>query len=534
MKRFTRSAWTLLLGTVLLALGACSQDLEYARAIPADALYVVSVDAKALAEKADLDSEKHKPLIDEVLSVLQDTELRARLSQDPGASGLKFSSPAFIFGSQSYIAGLFKVKNESDLEHLITQSLMQVQPSAGLQQENGFRYTLSGERQEIVLAFDSERFLIVSALVDSISPLTVTRQLMAQARDASVLPTPLFTAMNRGEADVRFGINYGELINMAQQFRQEMETSTDSLPPAIDSMLREELWKGLHYVGRLAFDDGQAKLTLSLQTENERAQDWLDKGYAFYRPLEHEYAKYFPANAILYGAVGINGAATTDLITAMPPLREVFDVFRTEYQVDIEKLLLSLNGDLALGMQSLNMQGTHFAAYASLRDTAPLRDLLRTFLTQPADSAALSSEAPDHTHDLGCDHDPLIENNNFVESENGEFVYSGNGQIIHMGFEGNRFYLTNKPGGQWTESQTNVLEAPYAQELKGATMFYAFNVQPLTPLLAFLGDAGGQVGKVSHLSIYGTQDREVILDLRFVDKKTNALKQLVGILETLQ
>lgn len=533
VKRFARSAWALLVALVVVGLSSCSQDVEYARSIPADASVVVSVDLESLAKKGDFSSPENKKVFDQIFDELRrggEEDMNSTfdaLFEDPKATGLKFSEPIYFYGAKGYVGFVAKVRDEKKLAEVIEGIIKVEGLRARIEEGKGFRYVFDPENP-MAIAFDSERFVVLTDMerdpsVTAPSALERLEAMMAQDRKASMIGTPQFTQMLERKGDIRAVVNYGDLLGL---MRDELSAGA----PAVDKMIGQYDWRKVFYIARLSFESGKIALQMDTYTENAEIQALYERNLKVLHTVQGTFAKYFPASSFLYGSVGVNGSALLDALASTPVYAELTDSI-DRMGIPLREAIGAIDGDVALGVSGIDLTGVDLSAYASVKDSEAVRKLLLALVAKPDTTAVVEEEAPLEEDDYMHSHMATPEG--LRQTESGEFVYRGLGMDLYMGIKDDVFYLTSVEGRQLVPQSKDVTTTAYADAVKGAKAFYVLNVQAFAPMLALMGPAGAQVGKISYVSVT-SENLGGLIEVQFTDKKTNALKQLVEIFKAVQ
>lgn len=508
--------WSFLLVATLGIFSCSKQNIDYASVIPADATVVVAVHGKELYEKGDLGSSENKMILDEFINSVSD-ESTGLLLREPQESGIDLSYPIFYFLGSDLMQGVVaKVDSEEKVAQLMSKK------TSTVKQTNGFRYIEDGG---MTLAFDDKRVLILMEYGEANIETLLTETFKRQPAE-SVLATEHFKKVYDRKAEIKSFVSYQTLIN---------STLLRNLPESTAEAMSEKDFSDVYYTISLGFEAGKAKLLYGVSTKNKEYNSLLEQSNKASLSPSKEFFKYFESKVPFFLNVALDGAEQSKAMRAFYPAQFQQQLVEA-LGVSPFTLFEAVRGDVSLGVHSISQSGVNLSVYARLADEAPLRTFIdslpRANSDAPVDEKADEMFYP-YTSQGGL---------SVIDADN--FSYSmGDDSKINFGFRDKVFYLSFAQGegkNLWTEVSEDVSKASNVNDILGNSAAVFYNIEALleTPLikgiLMMLGnDTLEQVQKLSAITVASTSDMGAEVEVRFTNKKENALKQIVDIVRTI-
>lgn len=495
------------LAVLIVFLAACSNQSEYTNAIPADASAVVSMNLKALADKAGLSDKENEATKQKMLEALKSGMNAATFQQlekvikVPSASGLDPEAPVYIFSSPQFSNGAFvaKISNEDDLKASL-DAMVKEQICQPISEADGYSFTtISGN----LLAFNKTTVILIAE--QGTSQLEETKKvitnLMSQTADNSISKSGAFQKMLKQNNDINF------FVSMATIPAEYTRQISIGLPAEVKP-------EDVTLIGGLNFEKGKIALRTENYTENDAVKALLKKQLESFGKTNNSFVKYFPASTLAFFNIGVKGEKLYNLLSENQEFRNTVSIAKA---AEVKELFSSFNGDISAGLINVTMNSAPtFLAYADIKNGNALEALYK------------------NKQALG-----LKKGEDILELSKGEYVYKTRGMNIFFGIKDKQMYATNDEllyKGIGKSAEKSIKDAPYASDMKGKTVFMALNAEAMLelPVVKMMVGFGGEEFKtyfslasnVSYLSISSEGETSEI-DLCLKDKDVNALKQIV-------
>lgn len=352
----------LMLVMVLALLSSCSKVPNYAKVIPDDALLVVRIDAKQLAEKSGIgENDKVKK---KFKAALKDADLSRGLRnkvedllEDPSATGIDLSQPLFVYVAQDdsdVKAGIVGgVSSKDDLTELLNGLAKEADVDKVVEEKE---YNYFSEGKECIVFADSWFYFgqknwdeDVEDYADDIS------SLFAKEAKNSIVETEDFQKMCSANGVAQLLLS-GKGMGSIRDFKEISEL----MPKDLDI---EEV----AYLMDLTIDNGEAALTTEVLSKSDEWKDYLAKYDDLMGDVNGDLLQYIGKDGLAIFA-NINGENAYDELKEFGLFKEM----GSEERDMVKKVLRSINGDVAFGMTDFNMEKgiPVVAAYLQTKDNS--------------------------------------------------------------------------------------------------------------------------------------------------------------------
>lgn len=500
------------LAVLIVFVSSCSQKTEYTNAIPADATQLVSINLKALAEKAGINDKENKESLKKLTDAMKSGMNAATFQQlesvmqDPSKSGLEVTAPIYLFSAPTfdYTTVAAKVSNEDDLKNFL-EVAQKEQISTTIDSGDGYSFTtIDGQA---LLAFNANTFLAVSynnpADLDKIKE-GITA-LLKQTEENSIVKNPAFKKMQKMNGDVNMFVSPSGLMGAyAKQLNYGLPTNIDL--------------KDLIILGSFSFEKGKIEMQIEYSTENAELKAMFDKQMKSTCPIENTFIKFFPKSTVALLSLGINGEEMYNVLQENEQFRNEFSITKA---AEVKNLFSVFQNDLTIGLINVTMNNApSFLAYASVKNSAPLK-------------AIYEKKA-----ELG-----LKKGEDIVKLSEDEYVYKSRNMNIFFGVRNKQMYATNdellyKSIGKAVDP--SIKDTDFASGLKGKRSAFVINAEAVLqlPVVKMMVEYGGQeyntyyslANNISYLEAVSDGDKATIT-LQLKDKDVNALKQIVNFIK---
>lgn len=557
----------------MLGIFSCSQrNIDYARVIPNDAEMVVALELEKLYDKSGLDPKAlptslesgladHGPLLDLMykgkesgvalnyplylfvlkgqdvdsismgLDSLSDTTsymaVDTAISSDLTEEEEEYYEEEDLYDGNNmaldvHVAVVAKLSDRDKFEKMLlsTESLSEVSLS-----ENYKIYSYEGS----YIVIDQERVLVLDQI-------DLVPTLMAQSKEQSFIAGKAFEKMEKQAGDIRLSFPLNTIFH--NSLNDVAHLSAMGLPTSWYTNLieRYDLDK-IYWLGSLAFEPGKAVLDVAVHSDDDVYSADLQQSLQAILKPDGAFHKFFAKESLFFAHFGIDGARLLEYLMSK---QEVSDtLLEIEKGIDLKGLLSSIKGDVTLGMSDIDLSegASDFRIYMQLEDEKPLR----AYIAQLEQSTIKDKEESDDEKGWGLISDP-----SFTKIDDDNYLY-------HNGLFGTGFSFKDKrmclslvanaksiPNVWEAVSGDDISDQPLVKPILNRNVSVVYNnlatlsSPALAPILAFAPrKIVSELRKISGLRSYSVSGSEQRLEILMADEKTNALKQLVGIIEAL-
>lgn len=485
-----------LIALLAVAAAACTPRGDYRNAIPADAAMVVSADLPSLAEKSGLAGENGRELV-QSLSAMMKSELKGyetlvdEIVKNPSESGLDLTSAAYLFSEAhaKRVGVLLRVGDEAKLERLL-QALAGKGVCPSPSDGDGCRYVAMGRG---LAAYTPDAFLVLvqDRTGDASALLHPASMLLRNTGEDGFTATGAFRRMEEKTNDV------------------VMYYNLDILP--VDAGAVKMGWpadvnlKDIQQLATVDFESGRAVLdAVSLTDSTVWKKLYGNYTYTF-RPLDGTYLDKLPRNAPLCWMVNTLGTEMYDCLSANTLLRNM--LANPMMPVDIERIIKSVKGDVAVALTDLNTLG--FVLYADVTDKAFMQEFehLKTL-------AALSNGRL-KVSPAGADAYQL------------KYTAMALPVTLWVGVKDNRLCVTNKPELFHAAAPAQTLrDAEWAGQVPGKTLSLSVNLAAFAEMLAAGGQNLPMLAALDYATVQSPDGLTVHMEVVAKDRGKNILETL--------
>ena len=433
---------------LMLGLASCSKK-DYMTVIPADATFVAQINLADLAEQADL---QNAPVIRTLKGYVgliasgEEKEMVKAVLDDPSIIGVDFAAPAYVFETIDHHWGLVLCVKDNDHLDETFKVLAKQQIAAKPTERDGLMWT--SLLDDINIAYDNQRLLILTAHSESAAPNALKRQmsqLFEQDKDLSFFETDKMLKLESTDAPISI---YSRMAALPQDMVQQM---TGFLPKGVRSADVEVCISA-------DFREGNAVLRATMFSDNEKIQQLFEQADENMYKIQGDYLGAASDHSFAWISVGCQGEWLHNLLKQSEQAKQA--LFMLERGIDIEQMLRSIDGDVTFVLPSEpaaeGFAKTDFIAMATVKNS--------DFLSDVAD---WQRSARDYGITL---------------SEKGKNQYLLKAQDMQMewGVDGETLYFTTPNAVlQKAFSQNGSLLSAYKDEIKDSQFFALVNMQAL-------------------------------------------------------
>lgn len=505
----------LLLFIVGATLFSCSRKNEHAERIPADAIFVASINLQNLVDKSGYTAEDARILgaefAEEAQSSLSPEQIKyfQKLIADPREAGLSLKAPVYVFSSPDISFALVaQVDSESKLETFIRESFKTGGKEVNISTQDGYHFVNLNNIG--LLGYDNRSCIVTFGKATGRDvQLKHLGEAMKRKGSESITKHSAYKEMEQEQGDLRMFYSLGGMMDMAMQGYG-----------ALGASMAREIYSfnidSCYAINSIAFEAGKLTYAQRIHTENLKAKQSLEEIYKIAKPSSGEFIKYFPASSLAFLNIGLDGNKLLKLISG-GSLGVILAMAEAE-GVNFSTPIASLDGDITIGLMELHEDYVGATLMAKLNDEQPMVSLLDYFYTQ----------AVEQEGEVDAD---------FVKIDNQNYQTIIDKMTISFGVKDNIFYISSLPTEQtWQEHKQNASEMPEGQLLGKSPSVLLVNIAQILKVDRIARELAGeplikhQVEKLVSLTSCYNDKNISSTELHFKDAKTNALKQLVDMI----
>jgi len=504
MKRTLVLRFTTLLMLVIFV-SACSKKTEYTNVIPNNISAVVSINVKAIFNKAGLDQKNNHGLKQKMIDALkQDLDAKIfeqaqKIINNPSESGLDLNAPLYLFTSPTFTTPVVvaKVRNYKKLNSLI-QTLSADQVCQPIAKKNNYHFTSFDNN---LLIFNKSAVLLITLndKFDLEKAKSIADNLMKRKDKQNITNTPNIKKALKGNNDINF---FTSLAAIPKAYNGIMRIA---IPTQINS---EEI----NISGSLNFENGKINLQFKNSSSDPKVNALLEKRSAFIHPLNGTFIKDFPISVFAFLNINVNGRELFNMIHNNPDFQNNISLAQ---ESEIKKVFDAINGDIAIGLTDLTLTGMpSFIAFAEVKNEKVLNTLF--------DNMKLFGLPPGSV---------------LKKTDNNHYIFND----LYIGIRNKKeMYITNNKtiGSNINQVPTkSLVNAPYATDIKGKKIFFALDMNSLlnlstTKVLSTFGGNQYQLyslmaSQISYIEGFNGKEGDTEIHLMLKNKEENALKQIL-------
>ncbi|MGL4852390.1 MAG: DUF4836 family protein [Phocaeicola sp.] len=508
MNKVYSSLWLVF---VLLFLAACSPKSDYTQAIPKGATAVVAIDLQNIASKSGLSSNEGESAASNLTQLLKSGLqgdaflLVEKIVKTPSELGLSLTDKVYLFTAPDGSAQLFlgKVSDKKKIETLF-DLLAKSQICTPIREEDGCSFTQIGE---LLCVFNRSALFVLHSPAGHAANFKGTLfSWLRQEQGEGFTASSDFEALSQAKGEI------SAVINMAILPREVTMPFRMGMPATLKL-------EDLKYHVDISFEPGKSIVHCKSLTVNPDWQSFFEQTQQFTAPINGTLLDLFPGNTLFTFSGNFQGGKAYELLCKNPAIRQYIN----NPMINVEGIFRAIQGDFVLGYSSLAT--AYYLGYAEVTHTDFLQSIeaLRPLLALTAGQMQLNS--------LGVN----------------QYEFRSGRNYTWFGVKDGLLYVTNnrtwadEAGRRYGASLRNLPWASTAHENRFVT---ALNVNELirqTHRSRYIEQQLGVSGKLffdlliepcDYVTLSTPHTTEAILELSLKDKKSNALQQLIGNLQT--
>jgi len=337
--------WLALLCVGIILFTSCEKTVTSSQlgAIPADAMFVVSVEGEKLTKKGGLDNLKDYKFFQKISEEINQLEPSVQkfvneLIADPKSSGLD-TKQSYIYAVNRnngfYGSGVFKVDNLSVFDKHVAE-LVKLERNISIEDKGDYKL-ISPDRTVAFVWNESLLFILGGELND-----VNYKELFTLPEDKSILSQSDFQTFIKQSHDVGFWCSYKQLVDMLGN------VSGEQLPAIFDDFSNTFVHS---YVN---FENGEIKFTGKMSPQSK--VDEFNKKYpVIKKDFNDKLLGDFPETSYFSLKLSVNWSEYLKLITETMPSTGDYQVDQIKFMLSnpaVQTVLDALGGDLLFSVYS--------------------------------------------------------------------------------------------------------------------------------------------------------------------------------------
>lgn len=511
-----------------LFITSCSKSTELSDSIPADAVYIVNFDNKALIEKSEYDIFQN-PVVQQGINMykafLRDQDKVAMLDEflkDPNSIGLDVKKDFYFYTNYKTYGFLLGVNDSEKFRNALLKFLP-IKEEDILKEDNV--YTISPESM-VTVAWDKNKLLF---LVDMTAvygragndPASIDLKNQAidqikQDKDNSINSVKSFAGFIQKKKDISVFYNLdgmGNMFNMISPSAVPME----KLMP-LQGMV--EQFKGVSMGMYTSFEKGEVKVAGEYYYDSDETEKkFKDIVLGTMGDIKGDQLKYVGENPLFVMSTNMKGEGIYQYLTQLGFLdllqKEISGPITME---QVEQLIKNVEGDFTFAVTSLEEKkidmselGEDFYFHEDITQTVP--------------NIMLFAEMKD-ANSLLSFIKGLLDEGSYAEVSSSVILYQTSGMKFYIGVNDNTFFVTNSDYVYENLNNTG-LNNYYAGRIKNKMMYMGGELESLKPYVEESRDFRMLAGFINEMGKYeiATTSGELSAEgkLEFKNKDKNSL-----------
>ncbi|MGP1436377.1 MAG: DUF4836 family protein [Phocaeicola sp.] len=347
---------SLMLLLLVFTLTNCSSKSNYTSVIPKNASLVIGFDFRAMYEKSGVKGTKEGEQLIEFFTKLLISQFGNEKNikeyiENPEKTGLKLTDKVYVFSSyQSKFFGLvMHVSSVSRLKKLIESENKQ------LNKESGIYYQVE---DNAVIAFNSNTLLIVSSQYPS--DIGLKDQAIMLMKEES---------KENSSSEIKQVIEKKDDIDLYLDLNCVPDEYLSEVKMGLPADFKPE---DVKFFASVIFEKGRVNIKLNNITKSPKIVDIFNQLSKVTSQINGKFMSLFPSNTLLWLGSNIKGKELLDLLEQNPAIKN--NIQFSEIPVDLERVISSIQGDVAIGINSFATPS--FTIYAEINDDTFLQNTL--------------------------------------------------------------------------------------------------------------------------------------------------------------
>lgn len=347
---------------IVMLVSSCDKS-DYVDAVPKNASLVVEVNMADIADKGGIAESKLFASVKSNLDYVVSGDDKAKLIElldNPEKMGIDFTVPVYAFTASGSLGIVARVADEGSFEdflNILTKQGFAVPPT----ERDGAKWVSLLDEFDMVYKDD---ILLITMPLESDGSAMNKRNAAAWIsldEDESFISTEHYERMQEAKGDIIAYFSVNEYVGK----------------------LRTLMFKDLHNadvsaLASLSFEDGCAKMKASLYGTDDKVKDSIKKCGKNMRKISGQYIDSPMEDFMAWFCCNVDGNWLLPILKSDSDIKSL--MFMIERGIDIEQIIKSVDGDLAVVVPKMNPAdesdtGFDFMATAQLKNSDFLADV---------------------------------------------------------------------------------------------------------------------------------------------------------------
>ena len=356
--------YLILVALLAFVMSSCTDDLKYAKMIPADASFVMRLDVKQAVEKCELQENANvkKSLKDALKESEMSQDMRNRIEQifeKPATSGLDLRQPLFFYGTTDGAKQDFGIvgalHSESDFAELLNALAKEADAKKVEETDESVSYMSFGSS---CIVFNDDWFYIGDneSSKNAATFANDVAKKLDQHEAKSFVDSEAFKKMGASGGVMQILVNGEGIANIASG--SELRQINKAFPEGVKL-------EDAAYMFDLTMDNGEMALTGEFLSLSDKWKEYIKKGDDKLGDIKGDLLKYVSNDGLTFVA-NINGKQILDELKKANLIEDANDTEAAE------KILPSIEGDLAINITDVMVkeQVPFGSVYVQTKDNA--------------------------------------------------------------------------------------------------------------------------------------------------------------------
>ena len=359
MKRFTLYFISALIGILLVS----CENTDYKNVIPMNSNFVISLDMKSMFNNIDIPDEtfnSFSSLLSLFFTGSDSDKFMAMLKGDEN-TGIDFASPFYFFISPEIDLGLtFKVDDDDDLDDFFDMLKRSNIAKKPVEQDDIKWSTLF---DDINVAYNDKTLTLLVAK-NSAQSKKELKKLFDNTEDDSFISSAKYEKMESVDGPLVCFYNCA-FLNRTNHAENVNDFFASFLPEGVRVV-------DANVINEWVFNNGQMDVNMELFSTNEKSQKLLEKENKKYETIDGDFINA-PNDFLAWIGAGVKGE---DFLKRLKAFDEINGyILKLDRAIDIQKIIKSIDGDLAVVIPGLSDKDVEFVMTAKTSNTDFLKDV---------------------------------------------------------------------------------------------------------------------------------------------------------------
>ncbi len=347
---------------VLMAIAAsCTKEKQnYASFIPKDPALVVSVNPRSLLDKSGiLDNDQIRSVILDAASDNLNAagiEIVNSLVSNPAESGIDLGKNAYFWVEdfEKSIGGIVFALADNDKFTMALAMAIDEGRLGDLPRLSHYGECLITGNDDMALAAGEDYFLLLAGGEET-KHLEKLKAGITMENDSGYTSTDAYKRIVSSKFDAVAMLSMKDVIGYAKSNETYRANAQKGLGTDNEYLQIFEKYRieESYLMAGLAFDNGKATFEYSLVSDSPEWNDFAKETFLANGQVSGRLMEYFNDNALAVAFMCMDGSETAKMLKDIPQYANLFD--ESSLQHDVWQLLSSINGQVAIGMNSFSL-----------------------------------------------------------------------------------------------------------------------------------------------------------------------------------